>query len=148
MHIEWKKHTFSQNYDFYTNGEHSGRMLFKSFPNRALVNLVNNKYLFEISNSFSPKVQIIDLIDKKLLGGIKAYGFMRSKAIIYVANETFYWKQENILRTKWSVKDKTNQLVIFSDSYKKGTQTIHNQTQELLLLSGIFLTNRLRQMAY
>ena len=148
MHIEWKKRTFSQNYDFYASGKYTGHMLFKSLPNRALVNLANQKYLIEISNSFSPKAQIIDLTNKKLFGGIKPYGFMRIKATILLHKKTFYWKRNNVFQSKWSIKNEEGQLVMFSSSYKKGELTIHNQTEELLLLSGIFLTNRLRQMAF
>ncbi len=144
MHLKWKKHFFSQKYTFYSNHERFGRMLFKTLPNRALVNLGDSKYLFEISNLLSQSAQIIDLSNKKLLGGIKPYGLMRMKATILVKNQTFYWKLNNVFQSKWSIKNKDGQLVMFSSSYKKGELTIHNQTEELLLLSGIFLTNRLR----
>lgn len=137
--LRWAKGFFSSLYKIYSNGEQIGSLKDKAFSQSAVGKLNNKEYLFQTKGFFNQKTQIIDTSVNKTMGEIKYNNWM-TKATITINNKTINWKYDNMWNTKWSVFNSEEINIKYSGN-STGGQIDSNTDDELLLLSGLFITN-------
>lgn len=137
--LRWKKGLFSKRYVLMQNDMQVGELINKSFSQSAYGELKGKKYQFITSGFFKQSTEIIDTNTKAIVGKI-TYSTWSSKATIVLNDETLYWKQVNIWKSKWEISNATSKLMEISGSSTKGTIEA-NTSNELHLLCGIYITN-------
>lgn len=137
--LRWEKKFFSNTYNIYSNNRKIGNFKDKMFSQNAFGELNGKKYTYNTAGIFKQRTEIIDNIENKVIGKI-TYNNWMTKASITINNKTSYWKYDNIWNTKWSITDLEGIKIEYSGSSSKG-KIISNTDDELLLLSGLFVTN-------
>jgi hypothetical protein len=137
--LRWKKGFFSNRYVLMQNDMQVGKLTSKSFSQSAYGELNEKKYQFITSGFLKQSTEIIDSNTKAIVGKI-TYSTWSSKATITLNDETLYWKQVSIWKSKWEISDATSKLVEISGSSTKGTIEA-NTSNELHILCGIYITN-------
>ena len=137
--LRWKKGFFSNRYVLRQNNMQVGELINKSFSQSAYGELNGKRYQFITSGFFKQSTEIIDSNTKAIVGKI-TYSSWSSKATITLNDETLYWKQVSIWKSKWEISDATSKLVEISGSSTKG-KIEANTSNELHILCSIYITN-------
>jgi len=137
--LKWDKGTFSDTYNIYSQDQVIGKLKNNSFSQITKGELNGKKYTFITKGFFNQQTEIRDAIDNKLIGNITYNGWM-TKATLSILDKKINWKYDNLWNTKWSISDSDGVEIKYSGSSSKG-QINSNTDDELLLLSGLFVTN-------
>lgn len=141
------KDAFSIKHSFYENGKLVGAIKDSPSSRSVTASLFENKYVFEKTGFFRPKIDIIDLNAKKIIGTI-AFKTFRLRAHIYVAGDIFEWKFSNMMYSKWTLKNASQTIELSSQHRKEGQCIIHNKLTSLLLLSALIIRNHFKKSGY
>ena len=137
--FKWKKKVFSNCYRIFKNTEQIGEIREKVFSRKVTATIHNKSYYFQTNGFFKQQTEIIDETENRVIGEIE-YGTWNNKATINLDGEVFYWKYNNSWITKWSLCNEKGAQLNFKGSYSDGEiQT--NSENELLLLTGLYITN-------
>lgn len=135
----WNKKFFSSTYNVYSNGQQNGNLTEKSFSQTAFGELNGKKYIFKTKGFFNQITEIIDASSNKIIGNITFNNWM-TKANISTGNKTYLWKYDNAWGSKWSIYNSEGLKISYFGYSSKG-QIDSNTDDELLLLTGLFVTN-------
>lgn len=137
--LNWKKPTFKETYEIYSNGVLVGTLKDHTWKQIAYGTLNGKKVVFKTKGFFNQETRIIDPDTQSDLGKI-TYNSWMTKATIESAKKVASWKYDNIWGTKWSISDSEGARIRYQGLLSKGT--IEHETQEdILILSGLFVTN-------
>ena len=142
--LRWKKGLFSSSYDIYLNDKQIGKLKNNTFSQTADGELNGKKYTFKTEGFFNQHTEIIDNLENKVIGKI-TYNNWMTKATIIVNTKIINWKYDNLWNTEWSIFNYEGINIKYSGSSTNG-QIYSNVDDELLLLSGLFVTNYYWQM--
>ena len=137
--LKWKKEFFSGTYNIYSKEQFIGKLKNSSFSQKAEGEINGKKYTFRTKGFFNQHTEIRDAIDNKVIGNITYNGWM-TKATLSILDKKITWKYDNLWNTKWSIFDSESIEIKYSGSSSSG-QINSNTDDELLILSGLFVTN-------
>jgi hypothetical protein len=137
--LNWKKGIFKETYEIYSNGLLVGTLKENLWKQMAYGELNGKKVIFKTHGFLKQETQIIDPSSNLIIGNI-TYNSWMTKATIEYTNKVANWKYDNAWNTKWSISNSEGVQIQSQGSSSKGT--IEHQTQDdLLILSGLFVTN-------
>ncbi len=136
--LNWEKGILKNRYKIYSEGNFVGSLKENSWTNSAESELNGKKYSFKTKGVFKQVTQIIDS-DDNIIGKI-TYNTWMTKAQIEIQNKVINWKYDNLWSSKWSVFSSEGIEIKYSGSSTKG-EIQSNTREELILLSGLFVTN-------
>jgi len=137
--LKWKKPTFKETYEIYSNGALVGTLKENIWKQIANGTLNGKKVIFKTKGFIKPRTLIIDPDTQATLGKI-TYNLLLTKARIESARSVANWKYDNIWGTKWSISNSEGVHIRFRGSSSKGTIE-HLMQDDLLILTGLFVTN-------
>lgn len=137
--LTWKKGIFSNTYNIYKDGLQIGIIKNNGFSRYAYSELNGVKYTFKSKGILKQYIQIIEDRTSTVIGEIKFNNWM-TKATLSFQNKEAYWKYGNLLNTKWSIFNSEGIQINYSGSSTSG-EIESNTKNDLLLLSGLFVTN-------
>jgi hypothetical protein len=140
----WNKGFFKKTYGIYSNNSPVGKLVENSWCSSADGEINNKKYQFKTQGFFKQKTQIIDTENNSILGTI-AYNSIMSRATIEYSGQIAYWRCNNIWNTKFSITDNAGNLISYNGSSSNGKLEF-DQPNDLLVLTGLFVTNYYWQM--
>lgn len=137
--LEWRKGLFSSTYRITKEGRPVGELIEHTFAQTADGELNGKKYTFRTKGFLNQKTDIIDRRTGDVIGGIE-YNAWMTKATLSFGPRKVLWKYTNMWNTKWSIYDSDSIKIDYSGS-TSGGQIESSVDDELLLLSGLFVTN-------
>ena len=137
--LKWEKEFFSGTYNIYSKDQFIGKLKAHSISQKAEGEINGKKYTFITKGFFNQQTEIHDAIDNKVIGNI-TYNSWMTKATLSILDKKINWKYDNLWNTKWSIFDSESIEIKYSGSSSKG-QINSNTDDELLILSGLFVTN-------
>ena len=140
----WKKGLFSNTYSIHSRGVQTGTLTERPFSRSSQGQLNDKRYTFRTIGTFKQRTQILDREKDSVIGEIN-YNSMMTRATISLERGTFNWKYENIRNTKWRIFGPDDIEIRYNGSFRGG-QITSSTDDELLLLSGLFVTNYYWQM--
>lgn len=140
----WKKGFLKSAYEIYSNNSPVGKLIEDPLNSSAEGEINGKKYLFKTKGFFNQKTQIIDIESNSLIGSIVYNSFM-TKATIEYLGQVAFWRYNNIWSTKFSITDNVGNQINFHGSSSNGRLEF-DQTNDLLVLTGLYVTNYYWQM--
>jgi hypothetical protein len=143
IHYDWKTKLFSKKFEIYQNDQLKGE-LFKEGLSRIVTGELNTKrFKFETKGFLKFETTITDLQRHIEAGKIT---FLRGKndTIIHYKYRQYKWKFENFICSRWSLSDENKVLIKYHSNAFTGMIESYT-TNELLILSGFYIRNYLRQ---
>lgn len=139
----WKTKFFSRKFEIFQNEILKGE-LFKAGLSRKVTGELNAKrFQFETKGIFKNETTITDLQRHTGAGKILITWKKNGTVIVYNGKE-YKWKFENFLCSRWSLSDDRRVLIKYHSNAFSGM--IESYTgDELLILSGFFIRNFIRQ---
>lgn len=143
IRYNWKTKFFSKKFDIYQNDILKGE-LFKEGLSRKLTGELNTKrFQFETRGFFKFETIVTDLQRHIEVGKIK-FIWGKSGTIVLYKDREYKWKFENFICSRWSLSDESRVLIKYHSNAFTGMIESYT-TDELLLLSGFYIRNYLRQ---
>ncbi len=137
--LNWKKGIFKETFEIYSNGVLVGTLKENIWKQIAYGELNGKKAIFKTHGFFKQETQIMEPDTNYNIGKI-TYNSWMTKATIEYNNKEANWKYDNTWNTKWSIGNSEGVQIRYQGSSSKGT--IEHQTgDDLLILSGLFVTN-------
>jgi hypothetical protein len=143
--LTWKKGIFSDTYNIYKDGLPIGNIKNNWFSQSAYGELNGMKYTFKTKGLLKQQTQISEDQTNCIIGEI-TYNNWMTKAKISIRDKEADWKYGNIWNTKWSIFNPEGIQINYSGCSTNG-KIESNTEDDLLLLSGLFVTNYYWQMA-
>ena len=143
--LNWEKGILVSRYKIYSEGNFVGSLKENSWSNSAEGELNGKKYSFKTKGILKQETQIIDS-DNNIIGEI-TYNTWMTKAQIKIQNKAINWKYDNLWSSKWSLSSSEGIEINYSGSSTKG-EIESNTGDELILLSGLFVTNYYWQLTF
>ncbi len=137
--LNWKKEFFKCTYEIFSQGLSVGKLKESFMKQTAEGELYDKKIVFKTTGFLKQETQIIDPVSQKVIGKI-VYNSWMTKATIEYADTIVNWKYENVWNTRWSISDNNRMLVKYTGS-SSGGEIGANTQDELLILTGLFITN-------
>jgi hypothetical protein len=144
--LNWEKGTFKSTYKIYSENILVGKLKEISFAQSADGELNGKTYSFKTKGFFKKETQIIDSENGSTIGKI-TYNSRRTKAKIEYSDRVVNLKYNNAWNTKWSLFDSEGVQINYHGSSTKGKIEFDTQN-DLLALSGLFITNYYRQITF
>jgi hypothetical protein len=142
--LKWKKGVFSGKYSIYGNSSQIGELKDNMFSKKARGQLNSKSFTFRTTGFFQQRTQIYDDSNNEMVGEI-SYNNWMTKATLTTYDKVTNWKYNNAWNTKWSLSGQDGTKVRYAGASNKGTIE-SNTDDELLLLSGLYVTNYYWQM--
>lgn len=140
----WKNRILTGTYTIYSNERIIGRIKNNCFSQSSEGELNGAKYIFKTRGLLKQHTQILDNQTNTMIGEI-LYNNWMTKATLSIRNKKAFWKYENMLNTKWSIFNSEGIRINYSGSSTNG-RIESNLEDDLLLLSGLYVTSYYRQM--
>lgn len=143
VRYHWKTKFFSKKFEIYQNEILRGE-LFKEGLSRKVTGELNTKrFQFETKGIFKYEITITDL-QKHIDAGKILITWKKGGTCINYNGKEYKWKFENFICSRWSLSDDRRVLVKYHSNGFSGL--IESYTgDELLILSGFFIRNFIRQ---
>ena len=141
--LNWNKGLFSSSYTIYSSDQPTGELVEKFFSQSAIGTLNNKKYTFQTKGFFKQETEIID--DKNVVVGTINYNNWMTKATLFIQDKKYLWEYTNLWNTKWRIYNSETIDIQYKGSSSSGNIE-SNTDDELLVLSGLFVTNYYWQM--
>ena len=122
--LHWKRKAFSSTSEIFSGATLIGRLRENSWNQSAEGELNGENYHFKTKGVFKPVTQITQSESNTPIGKI----------------------EYNSWKTRWSLSDSAGILMKFKGNASKGNIEVEKE-DDLLLLTGLFVTNYYRQMA-
>lgn len=144
--LTWKCSFLGNTTNIYSHGIPAGRLTENCFKQTATGELNGKRYTFRTNGFLQQQTNIIDDETNSLIGSI-SYNSWRTRAEIRLANKIVHFRYDNAWNTRWSLFDATGvHYYRFKGSNSKGNVEFDEQ-DELLVLSGLYVTNYYWQMS-
>lgn len=141
----WKKGFLKKACEIYSNNSQVGKLVENTWSSSAEGEINNKKYHFKTQGFFKQKTLIIDAESNSLIGTIVYNAFM-TRATIEYSGQLAYWRYNNIWNTKFSITDDAGNQISYHGSSSNGKLEF-DQANDLLVLTGLYVTNYYWQMA-
>jgi hypothetical protein len=141
----WKKGLFNKTYRIYSNNSPIGKLVERTWSSSADGEINNKKYQFKTQRFFKQKTQIIDTENNSVIGTI-VYNIFMTRATIEYLGQKAYWKYSNIWNTQFSITDLGGNKISYRGTSFNGKLEF-NQPNDLLVLTGLFVTNYYWQLS-
>jgi hypothetical protein len=138
--LRWKNSFFSNTWNLTTDEILVGFLKENDWKQTALGELNGKKFNFATKGFFSQETQVFDADTAAHVATISYNSWHTKASIITPGGKIFTWRYDNAWNTKWSISDASAVLVKYTGSITKGTIESAEQ-DEMLLLSGLFITN-------
>ncbi len=140
----WTKGVFSSQFQLYSETKQIAFLNEKPFSQSASGKINDKQFYFQTKGFMIRETSIIDEISNREIGKI-SYNSWKTKAVISLySGEVYNWKYLNMW-TKQSCISKNNEVVLdIKSNFNRGTIEA-SDTDELLLLCGLFLKSYHRQ---
>lgn len=142
--FEWRKSLFSSTYRILSEGRQIGVLEEHMFTQTANGELNGREYTFRTKGFLNQRTDIIDDRSGETIGGIE-YSSWMTKATLSIGKRKVFWKYNNIWNTKWSLYNSEGINIDYAGS-TTGGHIESTVDDELLLLTGLFVTNYYWQM--
>lgn len=142
--LNWKKDWFSDEYSVFSGEKQVGSLKDKFFSQTSNANMNGREYIFRTKGLIDQHTEIIDPAEDKAIGEI-SYNSWMTKATISLPDKTILWEYDNLWNTKWSLSGTDGIKIRYSGSSTNG-EIDSNTEDELIILSGLFVTNYYWQM--
>ena len=142
--LRWKKGLLSGNYSIYEGNRQIGELKDNVFSKKANGQINGKSFTFRTSGFFQQRTRIYDDSNNQMLGEI-SYNNWMTKATLSTYDKVTNWKYNNVWNTKWSLSGQDGTQVHYAGSSNKG-RIESNTDDDLLLLSGLYVTNYYWQM--
>jgi hypothetical protein len=141
----WKTKFFKNKYEIYQYENLVGEIKNKNWERKILGELNGRKLIFETKGLFKQEHRIIDQKDESILAEI-IFNIWRTKTTIKYLNKDYNWQHDNFWNTKWSISNENGALIKYHSRTSGGEITSYTG-DEVLILTGLFIKNYLRQRA-
>ncbi len=141
----WKKGFLSCICNIYSSGKEIGTLKDKAFSQTSEGEIMGDRYSFKTTGIFNQKTAIIDIQNNKIIGNI-TYNSWMTKATINLFDKIATFKYDNVWNTKWSVIDDQGNRINYA-GYSTSGKIESSFKNDLLLLTGLFITNYYAQMS-
>ncbi len=138
--MKWKSNFFSSNYRIFEDEQEIGYLKEKTFRNTAKAQLRDTGLKFRKKGFFKDETEIFDLASDEKRGQI-LYNGWGSKASFMLNGQNYTLKYTNIWNTKWTVYDESGEAIINYNSSTFSGKIETDETDEALLLTGLFVHN-------
>lgn len=138
--LRWKNSFFSNTWNLTSDETPVGSLRANAWKKTALGELNGKKFNFATKGFFGQETQIFDADSAAHLATISYNSWHTKASIITPGGKIFTWRYDNTWHTKWSISDASEVKINYAGSITKGTIESAEQ-DELLLLSGLFITN-------
>ncbi len=145
MTLHWKRKIFSTTSEIYSGESVIGRLKENSWTQSAKGDIHGRRYQYKTKGVFKPVTAILDSNSNAQVGRIE-YNSWMTKAHIQISEHSYHWKYDNRWNTRWSLSDSEGVCMKCHGSSSKGTIEFDHD-DDLLLLTGLFVTNYYSQMA-
>ncbi|MDX9947780.1 MAG: hypothetical protein RBS38_10470 [Bacteroidales bacterium] len=143
IHYDWKTKLFSKKFEIYQNDQLKGE-LFKEGLSRIVTGELNTKrFKFETKGFLKFETTITDL-QRHIEAGKITFLRRKNDTIIHYKDRQYKWKFENFICSRWSLSDENKVLIKYHSNAFTGMIESYT-TNELLILSGFYIRNYLRQ---
>ena len=143
--LHWKKGAFKSTYKIYSNDTLVGTLKENVWKQSADGELTGKKYNFKTKGFFKQETEIVHADTNTALGKI-TYNSWMTKATIELSDRKIFWKYDNVWNTKWSLFDSEGIQIQYQGSSFNGKIEFNSQ-DDLLVLTGLFITNYYWQIA-
>jgi hypothetical protein len=143
IRLTWKKKVLNNIYEIFRDETKIGELINKYWSGTSFGELNSKKFKFTTKGFINQEAQITDPNDESVIGMI-LFSNWKTKTKIVCKNKEFVWRYDNILNTKWSISDESGVLVNYQSSAFDG-DIVATTSDELLILSGLFIRNYIRQ---
>ncbi|MBN2665991.1 MAG: hypothetical protein JXR67_05735 [Bacteroidales bacterium] len=143
IRYDWKTLLFSKKFEIYQNEQIKGELFKEGFSRKVTGELNTKRFQFETLGFFKFEATITDLQRHIEAGKIT---FLRGKrgAIVLYKDREYKWKFDNFICSRWSLSDENRVLIQYhSNAFTGMIESYTND--ELLILSGFYIRNYLRQ---
>lgn len=142
--IHWKRKFFSTSTNIYSGERIIGKLCENSWKQTADGECNNRHFRFKTSGVFKQVTKVYDLDEDMEIGKI-TYNSMMNKAEIHYPDRIIHWKYDNSWQSKWSLTDGRGKRMEFHGRTHTGFIRLEEE-DELLILTGLFITNYYQQM--
>ncbi|HKL09286.1 MAG TPA: hypothetical protein VJ896_10970 [Bacteroidales bacterium] len=139
----WKKRIFSDTYRVYSLNQQTGELRNRTFSASADGEINGKRYTFRTKGFFKQQTEIIDHSDHSVVGKITFNSWM-TKAYITINGREYTWKYQNVWNTRWSISGNGVGHITYKGT-STGGQIETSTDDDLLLLTGLYVTNYYRQ---
>lgn len=140
----WTKGLFKSDYHVFSGQKEIGKLFNKTFSQTGFGELNGKRYCFQTKGFLHPVTEIIEESSNTKIGSIIYNSWMNKAQIIYSDKKANWW-YENILNTQWRISDQEGNQIKYQGSETKG-RIDFSLNDDLLLLTGLYITNYYRQM--
>ncbi len=142
-HYDWKTRFFSKKFNIYQNDQLKGELFKEGLSGKVTGELNTKRFQFETKGFFKFETTITDLQRHIVAGKIT---FLRGKngTTILYKDRQYKWKFENFICSRWSLSDERKVLIKYHSNAFTGMIESYT-SDELLILSGFYIRNYLRQ---
>jgi len=143
VHYHWKTKFFGRKFEIYQNEILKGELFKEGFSRKVTGELNAKRFQFETKGFFKYEVTITDL-QKHIDAGKILITWKKGGTTVLYEGKEYKWKFENFICSRWSLSDERRTLIKYHSSAFSGL--IESYTgDELLILSGFFIRNFIRQ---
>jgi len=142
--LHWKRGALSNTYKIFEGENLIGKLKDSTFSQTSEGQIQQKGYQFITKGLFKQETQIIDAEKNQVIGTI-SYNSWMSRANIQLNNRLIQWKYDNMWQSRWSLFNDEGILMSFAGGMSKGSIEC-DHTDDLLLLTGLFVTNYYRQI--
>jgi len=143
IRYDWKTKLFSKKFEIYQNDQLKGELLKEGLSRKVTGELNTKRFQFETLGFFKFETTITDLQRHIVAGKITFFQGKRGTIILYKDRE-YKWKFDNFICSRWSLSDESRVLIKYHSNAFSGMIESYT-TDELLVLSGFYIRNCLRQ---
>ncbi len=139
----WKKGPFARTYEVFSGLTRIGSLHDNPFSRSSEGEINGRNYIFKTVGFFNQKTEITDNLEGRIIGEIE-FGRWMTSATLTIRNNPVHWKYDNWKNTSWRIYNSGGDLINYKGSTTKGVIESHTK-DDLLLLSGLFVTNYFKQ---
>ena len=145
--LYWTKDAFTLNYSIFSKGQLVGKVTDTLTNRSAKASIFGEKFIFESEGIIKPRIRIINMTAKKVIGHID-FEIIRAKAHITISEERYSWKFNNLLHTKWILTNEQGAPLLSGKRSKEGFFNNHPDVEPILLLCALIIRNRFTKRGY
>lgn len=142
--LYWSKKLLSGSYNIFLHYNTIGSLKQRYFSQSAKGIMNGKSYSFKTTGFLHKRISIINHNSNEIVGNI-SYSNRMNTARIVVRSTTWHWKYENRIISRWCIFNSEGGSIKYAGSSTSGK--IESETDDdLLVLTGLYLTNYYRQM--
>ncbi|MGD0341859.1 MAG: hypothetical protein ABSA76_09165 [Bacteroidales bacterium] len=141
----WKTKFFSNLYEISRYENAAGELRSIGWKRKSAGELNGKRVLFEIKGFFDKDFLISNPDDNSIIGKI-VFNIWKTKATITILDKKYSWQYDNFFHSRWSISNENGSIVKYESHIKNGDVTSYTD-DEILILTGLYIKDYLRQRA-